>query len=608
MTETVSLHSPAMTRKPARLPLKFTLAAAALSTFALPGAGRAEDQVTLTGRVVDAREGAPLPCRLYIRSAEGEFFTCQSAEKGGSAVPYDKRRGQKSVEIHTCLSAHPFRAKLPAGKYELTAVRGHEYLPATAEVILTRDGGAPEITLELRRWIHMADRGWFSGDTHCHRTPEELATVLPAEDLNVTFPLTSWVTDTTHTPAKNNKSDAPLPKAELVKIDDTHVFWPINTEYELTTVAGKPHPLGAFFVLNHREPLDIAAPPVGPVEKAAREQGALIDIDKHSWPWSMMLPRTMNADLFELANNHLWRTEFAFTDWNTEYVPGFMRIPLAGPEKHIDERGWMEFGFRTWYALLNTGLRMMPGAGTASGVHPVPLGFGRVYARLEDRRFDYQDWVKALKGGRTFVTTGPMLFTLVDETHPGGIIDWEKRLEARTAAKAGKKGEKGAKKDTEDKGAEAGENPNLLTILCRVESRFPIKKLEIVVNGEPRPLDIGGPIGARAPHSCFARAEVGIEHSSWIASRVFTETEEGRVRFAHTAPVWVEVKDKPLPPDILETNYLKERVEAEIKRNKDLLSKEALEEFEKALEFFSGKLDEAIEAKQKADTEKKKAE
>jgi hypothetical protein len=134
---------------------------------------------------------------------------------------------------------------------------------------------------------------------------------------------------------------------------------------------------------------------------------------------------------------------------------------------------------------------------------------------------------------------------------------------------------------------------------------LPIQKIEIVVNGKPRSLEIGGPIGARAPHSCFARAEIEVERSCWIASRVFTETPEGHVRFAHTAPVWVEVKDKPLAPDILETDYLKKRVETELDRNRKALSKDALVEFEDALEFFNRKLDEAIERNRQAEKEGK---
>ena len=73
------------------------------------------------------------------------------------------------------------------------------------------------------------------------------------------------------------------------------------------------------------------------------------------------------------------------------------------------EWGWIDFGFKSYYALLNCGFKLRPTAGTASGVHPVPLGYGRVYVECPDG-FSYDTWMKNLNAGRSFVTTGPMLF------------------------------------------------------------------------------------------------------------------------------------------------------------------------------------------------------
>ena len=41
-------------------------------------------------------------------------------------------------------------------------------------------GMAVDIRLPLRRWINMADLGWFSGETHVHRTLDELPTAMLA--------------------------------------------------------------------------------------------------------------------------------------------------------------------------------------------------------------------------------------------------------------------------------------------------------------------------------------------------------------------------------------------------------------------------------------------
>jgi len=86
--------------------------------------------------------------------------------------------------------------------------------------------------------------------------------------------------------------------------------------------------------------------------------------------------------------------------------------------KGFTERGWIDFGFKNYYALLDCGFRLRPTAGTASGVHPVPLGFGRVYVHL-DGKLNADAWLKGLNAGRSFVTTGPMLFVTLDGREPG---------------------------------------------------------------------------------------------------------------------------------------------------------------------------------------------
>lgn len=77
---------------------------------------------------------------------------------------------------------------------------------------------------------------------------------------------------------------------------------------------------------------------------------------------------------------------------------------------------------------------------------------------------------------------------------------------------------------------------------------------------------------------------------------MFAKTPDGRPRFAHTAPIYVEVEGKPVTPRLLEADYLLKRVEAEIERNEKTISKEALAEFEKAAEFYREKRKAALAA------------
>lgn len=513
--------------------------------FAVDGA------VALKGRVVDAETGKPLAHRIYIRSEDGKWYFPESASPDGSAIAYKKQRGNRgSVEMHTTLSAHPFTVELPQGEYTVTIERGKEYLPVTRSVTV---GDEPvNLGIKLNRWIDMARLGWYSGDTHVHRTLEELPNVQLAEDLNVSFPLLYWVTKGFEPPGTGDKTTGEKIQPRLISIDDTHVIYPLNTEYEIFTVNGKRHTLGAFFVLNHKSVFTEGTPPVTPIAAKSKQQGGLLELDKHNWPWSMMLVPVMGIDLFELSNNHVWRTEFAFTRFS-EAPPAYMNVET---DSHgFTERGWLEYGFQNYYTLLNCGFRLRPTAGTASGVHPVPLGFSRVYVKL-DGDFDYDAWMKGLDKGRSFVTTGPMLFVKVDNSEPGHIF--QQSGGAKTYSISG-----------------------------TAQSVHPLASIEIVVNGRiARTVKVKNRKLPSGAYSCKIDESIDVATSSWIAVRCFEQRPDGRCRFAHTGPFHVEVEGKPLVPRKVEIDFLVDRMQKQIERNKGVLPEESLNEYRKALTIY----------------------
>ena len=379
-----------------------------------PSPARA-DTVTVTGEVVDADTGAPLACRVYIRGTDGQWHFARSAGAAGSAVTYQKqnRNNKESVEMHTTLSAHGFAVDLPPGEYEITVERGKEYFPVTK----TATVGTEPMTLrfKLKRWIDMAELGWYSGDTHVHRT------------------------------------------------------------------------------------------------------------------------------------------QFAFTKFG-EAPAAYMDVDTD--EKGFTERGWIEYGFQNYYALLNCGFRLRPTAGTASGVHPVPLGYGRVYVKLEGG-FDYDAWMEGLDEGRSFVTTGPMLFAKVNGFLPGHIFQ------------------------------QSGEHAPAYSVAGSVRSAHPLESIEIVVNGEVsravrpqnKPMESGAFLNR-------IDEDISVTTSSWLAVRCFEKTPGNRVRFAHTGPFHVEVPGRPLHPRREEIEFLIRRVEKEIERNKEVLPPEAIEEYRRALDAY----------------------
>jgi len=502
--------------------------------------------VTLRGQVVDADTGKPLPCRLTIRGGDGAFYVASSAAREGSAIEYFKQVAshKASVEHHVTLSAHPFQAELPAGSYSVTVQHGKEYYPESRRVSI-EDAGV-EIVFKLRRWIDMASRGWYSGETHVHRMPDQLPNVMMAEDLNVALPLTSWVTESHTSPVGANKAGASVMNdARVVEVDPTHVFYPRNTEYEIFRVGRKNHTLGALFILNHKTLFEEGVPPVGPVAARARKEGALLELDKHAWPWSMMLAAVFKVDLYELANNHLWETEFAYRGFGVP-PPDYMGVEKDA--EGMTERGWLDYGFQNYYALLNCGLRMRPTAGCASGVHPVPLGFGRVYVHL-DGPFGYDAWMKGLNEGRSFVTTGPMLMASLARDYSMDIV---------------------------------------------TESAHPISGIDVVVNGLATPVAPDLIANEKSPGNAFRsqiRVAPVIVTSSWIAVRCFERRPDGRLAWAHSAPAYVDIPGKPLRPGRLEVEFLLRRAEDELARNREILAPEALAEYNQAVDFYRSKLE-----------------
>jgi type 1 glutamine amidotransferase len=514
----------------------------------------------VTGTVVDADGGRPVAARVYLQADSGRWHFPTSESTTESAVLCQREYpATSSVEMHTALPAAPFQVKLPRGKYTLTIERGKEYVPLTRQ--FTVDDKPIDLgELKLHRFVHLAKDGWFSADTHIHRKLDEMPVVVQAEDLNVAFPLTYWVTTAEAVPAtQDNRAEGWREPAAPRQVTPENWLYPLNTEYEIFSVGGKPHTLGAFLLIGHKTPLTIPSPPLAPVADWAHREGGLIDLEKHSWPWSVLLVPLMKPDLYELANNHCWRTEFGFPKWTIETVPDYMQIERG--EHGLTEWGWIDFGFQTYYALLNCGFKLAPTAGTAAGVHPVPAGFGRVYVHTGGDSFEYDRWLAALKSGRSFVTTGPLLLAEIDGQQPGHIFQERASGGMRTAAGV-------------------------------VHSLTPLERIEIVVNGRIaetiRELAAQAfPVGDGQAYETRFEQPIRAEGNCWIVVRVFEKHPAGRIRFAHTAPWHCELDGgRPLAPTRDQIDYLIGRCREEIQRNRGVVGPETLAEFERALAAY----------------------
>jgi hypothetical protein len=189
-------------------------------------------------------------------------------------------------------------------------------------------------------------------------------------------------------------------------------------------------------------------------------------------------------------------------------------------------------------------------------VHPVPAGFSRVYVHLP-QGFTFDAWMQGLKQGRSFVTTGPMLFATADNNDPGHVFQRDLSMEAPIA------------------------------LAMDIVSEQPILYGEVLVNGVPEQLL--RPQNTRTDKGVY-RSQLSHsfvpDRSGWFAVRFWESQPDGQVRFAHTAPWYVEVGKQPVYLESHEKQYLVDRIRQEITRSNGIVSPEAMQEYQTALEFY----------------------
>jgi hypothetical protein len=218
-----------------------------------------------------------------------------------------------------------------------------------------------------------------------------------------------------------------------------------------------------------------------------------------------------------------------------------------------DAAGWASYGFQAYYALLNSGFHLRPSAGTANGVHPVPLGHSRVYVYLPEG-FTYDKWVKGLLAGRSFVTNGPMLFVTIADLMPG----------QRRCIDGGKS--------------------TRVNVKIEAMSTCAIDRIEMIHNGKvvrTRSLK-----DQSDRQMCQAIWTVEITGSSWIAVRCFEKPLADNIRFAHSSPVFFDDPDKPLRPAKRQIDWLINTVEKQIQRLEGRLPEPVVQEFRQARDAY----------------------
>lgn len=468
------------------------------------GSPRSATAATLSVTILD-ETGKSTPARVYLRDSSGH------AHFAPKTIQYNRTKDGVS-EQHFVPPHGTFNIDLPAGGYSLEIERGKEYLPIEENIQIPKSGQVQK-TIRLRRWVSMARSHWYSADMHVHAGLRDVGPLMEAEDLNVAIPISIWRVNRDR--ARRDPDLAVyLARANehgAIRVGPNRWFTALNEELETSSSAT------LFSNLNKR-PMALEYPMARTAENAKR-RGALIDSEK---PTSLELPAIAAlglCNLVGLANNHFWRTGCHLTPWGAWPDDMLRRYPKTCA-------GFALAGFEMYYAMLNVGIPLKLSAGSAYGVHPVPMGWSRVYVHVRGE-FNAENWFNALHKGSSFVTTGPMMFLTVNDLEPGDQSTTE-------------------------------HFPLGIDIDLRMLSASPLRDAQIVVNGSVYPIILRREHPSL--HSYRGKLHLTLKTGSWVAAR-YLGTGERHFQLAHSSPIYFYDGKSPILVSRADAEFLLGRVE-----------------------------------------------
>ncbi|RKX43992.1 MAG: hypothetical protein DRP64_07355, partial [Verrucomicrobia bacterium] len=385
----------------------------------------------------------------------------------------DRREARlpRTLRGYTWCVPGSFSVELPIGEWDILVRRGIEHIPVRETVHIT-EGKTAKKTIRTQRWENMAKRGWFAGDDHVHcRTIDDADTEM----------VMTWA------------------KAEDVYVVNALRMDDIKQSYFTPRGFGKENRVvdGNFAIVPGQE---------GP---RTYDMGHVIGLNITGHVWN---PDTYHC--YDYALDEL-KSQGGVTGYAHAHAAAFnlhrdmsMNIPKGKVDfLEIFEGGWL--GTRHYYPWLNLGFKI-----TASAGSDVPwygtIGSVRVYAYTGSDKLDVDQWFKALKKGRTFVTNGPMLDFRVDDALPGDTINVKEGQKMRVHAKAWAE-----PKDFRPFRLEIIQNGN---VIRSIEQTDP-EQSELVLD-----------------------FNLHVENGSWVAARVSDKpgTKHAEGAEAHTTPIYLQ--------------------------------------------------------------------
>jgi hypothetical protein len=233
----------------------------------------------------------------------------------------------------------------------------------------------------------------------------------------------------------------------------------------------------------------------------------IIDTDKPIWGENVIGVALGLFDSVQVCHNHYHRDATLRLGWG-------MAADDAERKEYWGQDELFHRTNLTYYRFLNCGFKLAVTGGSAMGVMPVPLGYSRTYAKL-DGPLTEANYLKAIHAGRTFATSGPILILTANGLDCGSDIQYSIHSEEPIMVKA------------------------------EVRSIQSLNSLELLYNGKVmKKIDLKN----LSPSPVLEESlivELKPLRSGWLAARAIFASPDGRLRQAHTSPIYVTVDGKP---------------------------------------------------------------
>ncbi len=410
-------------------------------------------------------------CRVEKRVQDKNIYQGQGTIPSGVA----KARGGLPWYTGSFLMNGESKVDLPAGTYTVVVEHGLEYEHFEREVVVT-DNEPGRLEIQLKPWVRMERKGWWSADMHVHRTAQEAPSVAAAEDLNLTV--------------LTNRNKQPFfatgwPAVELEEVAPDRWISERNVEDErrggawILNGVKEQFPLGKE---NGWYPQGLQYVHAAQQERLPGESLPWFDIDMPIWWEVPVMVALQTPDSIDIINNQ-------FMQYGID-TGAYWGKPID-KKAYPGAQGFVDYTLSLYYRYLNLGFHIAPSAGTGTGVMTSPAGYDRIYAHI-DGPFSLAKWYAAVHRGDSFVTNGPILLF------------------------------------------HAKQHGSRLHIEVSAMAREPIARVEIVANGKV--IQSWKPAGdAKRFH---ARMDLEDNNYSWIAARCFLSTPY-TVRLAHSSPTYL---------------------------------------------------------------------